>query len=417
MKCNPRTVTALAGALAVATALAACGGGSADDGASGGDVTIEFFQSKSEAVGTVDQLISDFEASHPGITVEQNNTPDALTVLQTRLAKGDVPDVIGVNVSNLYDVVQAGILKDLSGTEAAEAVTDHGALDYVATAGQTDEQLALPWATNAQVVLYNKDVYADLGLSVPTTWDEFLANAQAVQDAGQNPFYFTWKDSWTAKLVLNSIAGNLQPADFLDQLQDGTATFADSDAYQETADKLIQLKAFAQDDPFGKGYDDGNAAFADGQAAMYVQGIWAIPEITAVNPDVSIGAFVMPVTDDADDTKILSGPDSVIGIAQDSEHADAAQEFVDYLFSKEGQETFANGQHLFSVRDDVVSDDELLAPLKADWIDAGRTAAYPDGMFTGSSDLAAIVQDFLYQEDTDTFLSQIDTDWSTNGLK
>ncbi|RKN08178.1 hypothetical protein [Streptomyces radicis] len=124
-----------------------------------------------------------------------------------------------------------------------------------------------------------------------------------------------------------------------------------------------------------------------------------------------------PVHGAADDSVILSAPDSVVGIAENSGNAEAAQEFVDYLFSAQGQATFTEDQRLFSVRDDVTSDEAVLAPLKTDWIDTGRTAMYPDGMFTGASDLAALTQTFLQDEDAGAFLEALDTDFQSHGIQ
>jgi len=410
-----RHAAVAAGAAIAALLLSSCAGGTTGEG--DGDVEIEFFQSKSESIDVVDQLIAEFEASHEGITVTQTAVPDALTVLQSRLAKGDVPDVIGLNVSNLNDIATSGLLKDLAGTAAAEAVDNEGAQAYADKLGVEGQTVAVPWAVNAQVVLYDVDQFAELGLTVPTTWDEFIATAQAVKDAGQEPFTFTWKDSWTAKLVFNSIAGSLQGDDFWSQLQDGSAAFSGSPAYTETAEKLLELKALAQADPFGTTYDAGNAAFADGDSVMYVQGTWAIPEIRATNPDKNIGTFVMPVGDAPEDSVLLSGPDSVLAVSNESEHAEAAQEFVDFLMGADAQKTFTEDQYLFSVRNDVPAEDEALSALKSDWLDQGRTAMYPDSMVKGSSNMAAIVQQYLLDEDAGAFLSALDADFAANGVK
>jgi raffinose/stachyose/melibiose transport system substrate-binding protein len=399
----------------LALTLAACG--SEENTSTNGDtVEIEFFQSKSESIDIVNELIADFEATHEGIKVKQTNTPDALTVLKSRLAKNDIPDVISVNVSNLNDVSSAGVLSDISGTEAAAAVSDENAQSYVDSLSGTDETVAVPWAVNAQVVLYNVDEFEALGLSIPQTWTEFLETAEKIQQADKTPFYFTWKDSWTAKLVVNSIAGSLQGPDFWGQLQDGSATFADSSAWQESTKKLLELKKYADGDPFGKGYDDGNAAFANGESVMYVQGTWAIPEIRATNPDLNIGAFVMPVTDQEDTNVILSGPDSIISIAKATKHAEAAQEFVDFLMSKEAQQKFSDDQFLVSVRQDVASTDTVLASLKSEWLDKGRVAMYPDSMFTGASNMAALSQQFLQDEDATAFLTGLDQDFAATGV-
>lgn len=403
----------------IATTALALAGCSSDTATGGdGDITLSFFQSKAESVGVVNELIKEFEASHPGVKVKQDNAPEPATALRSRLAKNAIPDIVAVNISNYYDVVKDGILTDLSGTEAYTSVGDTAALDYVQAAGQTTKKLAVPWSTNAQVVLYNQTMFDELGLHAPTTWSEMLETAETIKTAGKDPFFFTWKDSWTAMLLFNTLGGNLQPTDFWKQLQSGDNSFAKDPGYRETAKKLLELKQYGQADPFGKGYNDGNAAFANGESAMYVQGIWAIPEIMATNPDITIGAFVMPATDDPAKTKILAGPDSVVGVADSSPHKKEALEFLDFLMSKQAQQEYTDDQHLFSTRSDVTPADPVLVPLKQDWIDEGRVSGYPNGMFGGASNLNALCQQYLQgDESPQTFLEAVDADWQQHGVK
>lgn len=399
-----------------ALALGGCSSSSTSQGT--GQIKLTFFQSKPESVGVVNDLIKTFEASHPGVTVVQDNAPQPATALQSRLAKNQIPDIVAVNISNYYDVVKDNILADLSDTPAYKAVGDTVALDYVQKAGQTADKLAVPWTTNAQVVLYNQTMFDQLGLKAPTTWSEMLQMAATIKSGGKDPFFFTWKDSWTAMLLFNTLGGNLQPTDFWDQLKTGTDSFAKDPGYQEAATKMLELKKYGQADPFGKGYNDGNAAFANGESVMYVQGVWAIPEILATNPKTKIGAFVMPVTDNASQTKILGGPDSVVGVSKSSDHKKEALEFVDFLMSKDAQQTYADRQHLFSVRSDVTPADSILLPLKQDWIDKGRVSGYPNGMFGGSSNLNPLCQEYLQgNESPASFLKAVDADWQQNGVK
>lgn len=412
-----KTRTMISGLAIAAVGLGSLTACSTAGDASGGDVELEFFQSKTESIAVVDELIALFEEQNPGITVHQNNSPDPLTALKANLAKGNIPDVIALNVSMYNDIARTNILTEQVGTEAAEAVANQTAVDYVDRSGQTESTYALPWTVNAQVVLYDVDTFAALGLEVPTTWDEFVQTAQAVADAGERPFSFTWKDSWTTKLLMNSIVGPTQGADFWEELQEGTSSFAENPAYTEAAERMIQLKGFAEGDPFGATYDDGNAAFAAGESAMYIQGTWALPEIASVNPEKNVGVFALPTGDSADDTLLLSGPDSVVGVSKDSDHAEAAQAFVDFLFSEEAQRIYSEDQHLLSVRDDVAPVDESLAALKEQFLDEGESVMYPDGMFTGASDVAAIAQTLLYDEDVDAFLSALDADFANAGIK
>lgn len=417
MKKNTRKmIAAFAAVGAMLAGMSACGGGD-DSTTADGKIKLQFFQSKSESVDIVNTLIKEFEAENPNITVEQQNAADALTVLKSRITKNDIPDVIAVNVSNYYDVVQAEIMADQKGTDAWNSEASETALEYVRKSGMTDTDYMIPWSMNAQVVLYNKAQFEDLGLTVPTTWDEFLETADKVKAAGKTPFTFTWKDAWTAKPLLNLLAGPTQGDDFWSDLQSGNATFSGSDAYKTAANRMLTLKSYVEGDPFGTSYDDGNSAFANGESVMYIQGTWAIPVIKAANPDIELGAFVLPTSDEPNATELLAAPDSVIGISNSTKNAEAAQKFVDFMLSKEAQTEYSDDQYLFSVRDDVAPSDDALIALKSGYIDQGKICGSPDGMFNGASDLQGLTQTFMQDEDVTAYLKALDDDFAANGVK
>lgn len=408
-----RAMIATAAAAVLVAPLASCSSSAGADG----DVTIEIFQNKTEAIATVDQLIAEFHKTHPKITVKQTSVQDSVTVLKSRLAKGNVPDVIALNISAYYDLAQGGLLADLSKTDAFKAVSDTASLDYVKEAGQTDQELAIPWATNAQLVFYNIDQYTKYGLTPPTTWDQFLANAKTVKDAGGQPFSFGWKDPWSAMALTNSLVASSKPTDLLSQLQRGKTTFAKQPQWREATKQMLQLKDYAQPDAWGSNYDSSLASFANGDSAMYVDGTWSIPAIRKANPDLKLGAFVMPSPDPEFATKMPGGPDSFLSISKDSQHPKEAEDFLDFLMSAPVQKTYTDQQSLFSVRSDVASDDPLLAGIKTDWIDAGKTATYSDGMFAGGSQYQAINWTYLNSGDQAAYLSALDKDFGTYGLK
>ena len=403
------TVVAVA---TLAASVAGCSSGSGD-----GKVTLEIFQSKTEAIGTVDELIAEFTKTHPDIEVKQTAVQDAVTVLKSRLAKGDVPDVISLNVSAYYDMARGDLLTDLKGTDALDAVSDEGALDYLKEAGQTTSDLAVPWATNAQLVLYNVDQYAEYGLTPPTTWSEFLGNAKTIEQKDGTPFVFGWKDTWPAMALVNSVVASVKPDDLLAQLQDGDTTFEKQPEWKEATEAMLALKDYAQPDAFGADYNNALAAFANGEGTMYVDGTWALPTIAKANPDLNVGAFVMPSPDPAFETKVPAGPDSFLSISKDTEHPKEAQEFLDFLMSEPAQKTFSDEQFLFSVRSDVQAADPLMSALKTDWIDSGKTATYSDGMFAGGTNYQPISWEYLNSDNSKDYLAALDKDFQTYGLK
>lgn len=99
----------------------------------------------------------------------------------------------------------------------------------------SSELNGLPFSSNASGVIYNKAMFTEAGVAVPTTWDEFIAVAQKFKDSGKNAFYLTLKDSWTTLTPFNSLSTIIKGNDFFKQRAEGTVTFADS--FTEIAEK------------------------------------------------------------------------------------------------------------------------------------------------------------------------------------
>ena len=188
---------------------------------------IVFFSNKIEAVDTYNKLVEKFEAENPDIDVVVSAPPDATTVLKTRLVKGDAPDIISLSADRSFaDFVDANILEDLSGK------IDFSVIDPIYNQmlkeleiESVDGIYGVPYALNASGVIYNKDIFEELGLSIPKTWDEFLGLAQAVQDNGITPFYFTLKESWTSLPAWNTIASTLVSSDSFKKVNSKETTF------------------------------------------------------------------------------------------------------------------------------------------------------------------------------------------------
>ena len=103
--------------------LAGCsssGNGSSDgkSASSGsGKIELEFFTQKREAADTFDKIISEFNASQEEIVVKQNIVPDSTSVLMSRAATGDLPDIIqvgGMQDSNTMQFMKEGHFLDLT---------------------------------------------------------------------------------------------------------------------------------------------------------------------------------------------------------------------------------------------------------------------------------------------------------------
>jgi raffinose/stachyose/melibiose transport system substrate-binding protein len=374
----------------------------------GKTVKIEFFQNKTEAKASFDKLIQKFKAANPTIDVVQSNPPDAETILKTRISKKDVPDVMGLGANDTYSTLaKAGVFVDFANDPKLTTVQP-AYLEMLHGLTGLQEVNGIPYSANANGVLYNKALFKELGLTIPKTWDEFVATAQKVKDAGKIPFYLTLKDAWTGLVPFNALASNLQGNTFIADRIAGKVTF--QQGYKEIADKQLKLLDFGHKDNAGKGYADGNTAFAKGQSVMYLQGVWAIPEIKKANPNIDLGTFVFPASNDLSKNKLVSGVDTLLTISKTSKNQDAANKFIEFLLQPENVKSYIDDQKAFPAVQGVTQEDPTVADLNEAFKN-GTLIDFADHSFPGAMKLDAIVQAFLLKKDVNAYLNNLDKEW------
>lgn len=373
-------------------------------------VKLEFFQNKPEAVESFNQLIAEFEKLNPNIDIEQNNMPDPDTVIKTRLTTGDLPEVmaLGGSLAGYGEIAKSEMLKDFSQEPALKTVLPIYSKIIADLHAGTEGTYGIPYSANANTILYNKDKFSELGLSVPTTWDELIKVCEAIKAKGMVPFYHTYKDAWTPMVPFNSLAANIQPSTFIKDRRAGSTTFTKT--YGDVADKLLKLASYGHKDNFGMGYNEGNVAFAKGESFMYIQGIWAINAVQQANPSIKIGAFAMPVNNDASKNYLVSGVDTVLSMPKDGKHPEEAMKFINFLMEKENAKKYIDSQKLFSTIQGVFQKDPTVADLKP-YFESGKIAAFPDHSFPSGMQTANIIQEFLIKKDKAAYLKSMDTEW------
>uniref|UniRef100_UPI002FC892E2 ABC transporter substrate-binding protein n=1 Tax=Halalkalibacter lacteus TaxID=3090663 RepID=UPI002FC892E2 len=361
----------MSGVIAVSL-LAGCGGnGGADDGT----VTLEFFQFKSEAVGTYDQLIAKFEEEHPNIKIEQNNVPESDTVLLSRLSQNQIPEIVAMNGNSVYgEMARGGAFVDFTDDESTDNIIP-AYIDMINQLADNGETNGLPHSANANTVLYNKTKFEELGLEIPTTWDELIEVAEVIEAAGETPFYSAYGEAWTALPPFNALASNLHGDDFFEKRHAEEITFADR--YQEASEKMLTLLEYTDNDVFGTNYNQANSAFANGESVMYMQGVWAISQVETANPDIEIGAFALPASNNADENRLVSGVDTLLSISSKSEHPEEAKTFVNFLLEEENVQFYIDEQKLFSAVENVFQEDPTVADLQVHF-EEGTITSFAD---------------------------------------
>lgn len=410
-----RTAAALLALIGVA-ATTGCAAG-------GGPEQVRFLLSKPEAIPYFRDLIAEYNGSQNDVHV----VLDSASNLQAGFLRGNPPDLGLLNYNmEMARFMERGALSDLSDMPEADRILPQvqELVDQYATyPGRTS---VLPYSVMAASVIYNKQLFEDNGVEVPTTLDELEAACETFTAAGVTPFYATYKDPWTVAQGWfdYTVGGTVDVASFYDEMKElGTAVGPESDvSFQKTLGEPVSLMKQLSDgctnqDAASKGYGDGNLAFAQGEAAMYLQGPWAFGEIAKTSPDLELGTFPLPVTNDPGDLKVRVNLDLAAWIPEASRHKEGARAFLSYLFQKEVMDQYNAAQLGYGTTTDAapVTDPRIVGMKK--YFDAADFYQGASQQIPLTIPAANYLQGIVLGSDVEATLSTMDADWARLALR
>ncbi|WP_413354669.1 ABC transporter substrate-binding protein [Microbacterium sp. 1P06AB] len=405
---------------AAALAVLSIGGALLAGCSADGRETLRFTFSKREALPFMQDVVQKYNASQDRVTVEMDTS--GVDVVSASFVRGNPPDIMLANYN--YEVarfVQRCALSDLSGTAAAATVREdlQPLMEQYGTCeGRTS---ALPYSVMASSVIYNTQIFEENGLEVPTTWDELIAVCVALEEAGVTPFYGTFKDDWTVAQGWYdyAIGGSVDVIDFFDRLAgegaevDSSSEVSFEKTFTEPVEKVLQLATeYTNPDADSRAYGDGNLAFGEGEAAMYLQGPWAFSEIAKTAPDAPLGTFPLPMTDDPDDLAIRVNMDLAAMIPDASTKKDAARDFLEYLYQPEIIEAYNESQLGFAPTTDAAPPQDPRIEGMQSFYDEGRIYQGPSVLVPKTIPVFAYAQAMLFGQDPARTFATMDSDWS-----
>ncbi|MGZ8565558.1 MAG: extracellular solute-binding protein [Actinomycetota bacterium] len=275
--------------LVVAVVAAACSG---DDGStgettgatdgSGAPVTIEWWHIQNNDPGkSIWQDAADaYMADHPDVTINITVLENEAfkTKITTNMQAGNPPDLFqSWGGGGLVEQVDAGLVADISDQTAPwiDSINEAAAGMY-----QVDGvQYGIPFDLGMVGMWYNRKLFAQAGIDAPpTTWEELLADVQALQAADITPIAVGEGDKWPGMFWWAYLSLRTCGADVMQQASaDGSF---DAQCFVDAGTELQRLIDL---DPFQDGFlaapwegATGEAAqIANGRAAMDLMGQWA----------------------------------------------------------------------------------------------------------------------------------------------
>ena len=309
--------------------------------ADGEQVVLTMGSWRADDVAEMNAFLAEYtERIAPNVTIvfQPTNPPDYNATLRMQLESDIGPDLMYArSFATGLDLFEAGFFADITDLPGLqENFLESNRAAWTSPAG---EIYAVPFIAVSQIAFYNKDIFEEHGLAVPTTWDEFIAVCQALLDNGVTPLANGVADEWD---ILETFFLGMLPSWVGGP--DQRARYEAGELALNDENFVAAYTAISQITPFlpvgfeAVTYNDSQILFSSGQAAMHFDGSWNL----SVHEDVPFnwGSFAIPGPTAAE-TRICFHVDAGIAMNANSEHPAEARAFLEWLASQDGQETAA----------------------------------------------------------------------------
>ena len=185
-------------------------------------------------------------------------------------------------------------------------------------------------------MFYNKEIFEEAGVEVPETYDELLEVCAAIKDAGYTPITISAGTAW----CLSMLAGYLCDREGvdLDAINSGEESWV-NDKTIAAGEKLLELSQYFQETAAGDSNDDATAALYFEEAAILIQGSWAIGQMNGANPDFEekCGVFQFPAIEGGNDPNRVIAKSDSLAMSSSTESPEACIALMKYFTDDEAQ--------------------------------------------------------------------------------
>jgi glucose/mannose transport system substrate-binding protein len=353
----------------------------------------------------LEALIAKYTELYPDVTVNNATVTggsgvNARAVLKTRMLGGDPPDSFQVHAGQelIGTWVVADRMEDLTFLFEEEGWMDkfpQGLIDLLSYEGGI-------WSVpvnihRSNVLWYVPANLEQWGVTVPTTWDEFLTACPTLQAAGVTPLVVG--ENWTVNHLWENVAVSELGAEGWNALWSGEKAWTDEDVVAMW-DKFGQILDCTNIDVDAAtlSWQQATDAVVGGTAAFNVMGDWAAGYMVTtlgLEPGTGFGYAPAPGT-----TGVFVMLSDSFGLPKDIKNRDAAVAWLKLLGSKEGQDIFnpLKGSIAGRLDSDLSLYNTYLQSAAADWQSNTVVGSLAHGAVAPesfSSEFATVMEIFL----------------------
>lgn len=265
------------------------------------------------------------------------------TKLTTLMAANDVRDIFFTwELDFLRPFVEGGKVYSLQEAMDADPEWKESFLDGVLEPLTFNGELyAVPSQTTFCVMFYNKRIFEENGVTVPTTYEEFLDVCETLKNNGVTPMALAASDAWIPAQFVQQISNGIAGIDLYDGICEGTRKWNDP-AHIEAAKEAQTLveKGYFQDGMLGMSPEEAKSMFMNGKAAMFFMGVWEVSSF--IGEDCAerdnISAFILPAINPEHNYINVGSVDSSFAIAETCENKEAAVAFLKHYTAEPAQQ-------------------------------------------------------------------------------
>ena len=384
----------------------------------------------------IKQWIADFEAANPNITISSVwNGRQNQTLVRTALSGGTTIDLVDQDADQIAGgLMQEGLGLNLNDYLDMPALDEDMPLRDVFLPGTLDlfamdgDVYLLPYIYNTIQFWYDKRIFDEVGIEVPLTWDDFLANNDVLREAGYAPIAAEGNEPFYSTFYLANMVARIKGPGFLLQtVEDRSGEMWRDPVYLQSSE-MLRLLWDRGDIPavtLGYVWPQGQNTLAFGDAAMELVGSWLPIELANMaDPDFQWGGFNFPAVEGGEgsvnDTQALLLSFMVL---KDTEHPDEAAEFLRFIMTKENQQLMADDA-LVGVTRIGVPWSETIADAEAAATNAERLFPDVDGVYANYAEYLNTILGVTYadlwqgnitpQEFVDLMATQSAEYWATH---
>jgi raffinose/stachyose/melibiose transport system substrate-binding protein len=291
----------------------------------------------------IEKLLELFQERNSQIKINftPTNTLDYQNILAQQLRQNEAPDLFYVfPYSAAQNLITNDYLKPITNIDNLAEIFPPEALEP--WQGEDGKIYALPVMGVSHGIYYNHDIFQELGLEIPTTWQELLSTATVLKNAGYIPLA---NGSKVELRLLENVFMNLAP-NFIGG-REGRLKYLSGKRCFNDANSVAAFQALADLRPFlpvnheNLTKPGSKQLFVTGKAAMWMAGSWNISSLETSPTEFTWSVFAVPPPQ-GKAPQVTFQPDFAIGINPKSLHQQEAEQFIQWLSKKEIASLWAN---------------------------------------------------------------------------